>query len=175
MTRAKLPPIVLALRRLREGLGHLTGACAGVAAFLITTLLLGLVIGRIFQLNIVWIPEATRIVLIWGVALGAVSASCSREHFKLEMFGTGDENTPTLLDFVRSAVAFILFTYVVVGGLPTIASTAMQSFASLPLSYSVMRTAVVTGVGMMAFVELCILAEQLVLFSQRNLMRRKHA
>ncbi|MCA3703403.1 MAG: hypothetical protein INF12_10275, partial [Methylobacterium sp.] len=63
---AELPPLVTTLRNLRAGIGLVTGACAGLAAFLITALLLGLVIGRAFHLNIVWVPEATRIVLIWG-------------------------------------------------------------------------------------------------------------
>ena len=172
---AELPPLVTTLRNLRAGIGHVTGACAGLAAFFITALLLGLVIGRAFHLNIVWVPEATRIVLIWGVALGAVSASCGREHFKLEMFGTGDESRPTVLDLVRTTVALILFTYVMVGGFPTIASTAMQAFASLPVSYSVMRTAVVAGIGMMAFVELCILVEQCLFLTQRHSTRSRRS
>lgn len=162
-----LPALVERLRRLRARGGQVFGLGAGLAAFLITTLLLGLVIGRALGLNIVWIPEATRIVLIWGVALGAVSASCSREHFKLEIFGGGDQNRPTLLDLLRSAVAILLFAYVTVGGLPTIASAAMQAFASLPLSYSVMRLAVVGSVGLMGVVECLILAEQLLLVRRR--------
>ena len=162
-----IPAAVRRLRGLRALLGHVFGLGAGLAAFLITTLLLGLVIGRALGLNIVWIPEATRIVLIWGVALGAISASCSREHFRLEMFGAGDENRPTLFDIVRTAVAVLLFGYVALGGYPTIASTAMQVFASIPLSYSVMRFAVVAGIGAMAVVECLILAEQLVLLRRR--------
>lgn len=164
-----VPASVERLRRLRALVGHVFGLGAGLAAFLITTLLLGLVIGRAVGLNIVWIPEATRIVLIWGVALGAVSASCGREHFRLEMFGAGDEGRPTLFDLLRSAVAILLFAYVTVGGLPTIASAAMQAFASLPLSYSVMRLAVVGCVGLMCLIEVLILAEQLLL------VRRRHA
>lgn len=163
-----LPASVERLRRLRARFGQVFGLGAGLAAFLITTLLLGLVIGRALGLNIVWIPEATRIVLIWGVALGAVSASCSREHFKLEMFGAGDENRPTLLDLLRTSVAILLFAYVTVGGLPTIASAAMQAFASLPLSYSVMRLAVVGCVGLMGLIECLILAEQLLLVRGRR-------
>jgi hypothetical protein len=45
----------------------------------------------------------------------------------------------------------------------------MQAFASVPLSYSVMRTAVVGGVGLMAAVEALILAEQLLLYRRRPL------
>jgi TRAP-type C4-dicarboxylate transport system permease small subunit len=166
-----VPPPVRALRSLRGWIGRLTGWGAGMAAFLITTLLLGLVAGRAFQLNIVWIPETTRIVLIWGVALGAVSASCGREHFKLELFGAGDENRPTAFDILRTGVALALFVYVAIGGYPTIASTAMQSFASIPLSYSVMRMAVVGGVAMMAVVELLILLEQVTLFGRVHAAR----
>jgi TRAP-type C4-dicarboxylate transport system permease small subunit len=162
------PPSVIALRGLRSLIGRVTGAGAGLAAFLITTLLLGLVIGRAFQLNIVWIPEATRIVLIWGVALGAISASCSREHFKLEMFGVADENRPTTFDLLRTIAAIGLFAFVAIGGYPTIASTAMQAFASLPLSYSVMRMAVVGGIAMMAVVEMLILLEQVILLAGRT-------
>ena len=157
------------LRRTRVLLGRVLGWAAGLAAFLITTLLLGLVLGRALDLNIVWIPETTRILLVWGVALGAVSACCSREHFRLEMFGASDENRPTFLDLIRTAVAIALFGYVAIGGLPTIASAAMQAFASVPLSYSVMRTAVVGGVGLMAAVEALILAEQLLLYRRRPL------
>ncbi len=137
---------------------------AGLAAFLITALLLGLVLGRALDLNIVWIPETTRILLVWGVALGAVSASCSREHFQLEMFGAPDPDRPSFLDLIRTLAAIALFGYVAIGGLPTIASAAMQAFASVPLSYSVMRTAVVGGIGLMAVIECLILAEQLRLF-----------
>jgi TRAP-type C4-dicarboxylate transport system permease small subunit len=126
------------------------------------------VVGRALGLNIVWIPEATRIMLVWGVALGAVSASCSREHFKLELLGSGDPDRPTLFDLIRTSIALALFAYVAIGGWPTIAGAAMQAFASVPLSYSVMRTAVVGGVGLMAVVELLILAEQWALYGRRT-------
>ena len=46
---------------------------------------------------------------------------------------------------------------------------AMQAFASVPLSYSVMRAAVVGGVGVMAVVECLILIEQLILYKRRTL------
>jgi hypothetical protein len=55
-----------------------------------------------------------------------------------------------------------------VGGIPTIASAAMQAFASVPLSYSVMRAAIVWGIGLMAAVECLILIEQLVLYVRRR-------
>jgi TRAP-type C4-dicarboxylate transport system permease small subunit len=162
-----VPAAVRQLRALRALAGYVFGLGAGLAAFLITTLLLGLVIGRALGLNIVWIPEATRIVLIWGVALGAISASCSREHFRLEMFGSSNENRPGIFDILRTSAAILLFGYVALGGLPTIASAAMQAFAAIPLSYSVMRFAVVAGIGTMALVECLILAEQLLLFGRR--------
>jgi TRAP-type C4-dicarboxylate transport system permease small subunit len=156
------------LRQLRATTGRLFGWAAGLAAFLITALLLGLVLGRALDLNIVWIPEATRIILIWGVALGAVSASCSQEHFKLELFGSVDPDRPTLFDLIRTTVALALFAYVAIGGWPTIAGAAMQAFASVPFSYSVMRTAIVGGVGLMAVVELLILVEQLTLYTRQK-------
>jgi TRAP-type C4-dicarboxylate transport system permease small subunit len=156
------------LRALRAAVGRVFGWAAGLAAFLITTLLLGLVLGRALGLNIVWIPETTRIMLVWGVALGAVSASCSREHFRLELLGSGDPDRPTVFDLVRTSLALALFAYVTVGGIPTIASAAMQAFASVPLSYSVMRAAIVWGIGLMAAVECLILIEQLVLYVRRR-------
>lgn len=158
---------VRGLRRSRALIGRVFGWAAGLAALLITALLLSLVLGRALGLNIVWISETTRILLVWGVALGAVSASCTREHFRLEMFGSGHEDQPTFLDLIRTMVALALFAYVTIGGLPTIASAAMQAFASVPLSYSVMRTAVVGGIGLMAAVEFLILCEQLLLFNRR--------
>lgn len=161
--------LVNRLRTLRAVAGRVFGWAAGLAAFLITALLLGLVLGRALDLNIVWIPETTRILLVWGVALGAVSASCSREHFRLELLGSGDPDRPTLFDLIRTAVALALFAYVTVGGIPTIAGAAMQAFASVPLSYSVMRAAVVGGVGVMAVVECLILIEQLILYKRRTL------
>lgn len=155
------------LRSVRIAAGHVFGVAAGVAAFLITALLCGLVAGRALGLNIVWIPEVTRIVLVWGVALGAVSASCSREHFRLEILGPGRPDRPSIMDLIRTSVAVALFAYVAIGGLPTIASAAMQAFASVPLSYSVMRTAIVGGIGLMAAIECLILAEELILFKHR--------
>jgi TRAP-type C4-dicarboxylate transport system permease small subunit len=71
---AEAVSFVIRLRRTRSLMGRVFGWAAGLAAFLITALLLGLVVGRALGLNIVWIPEATRIMLVWGVALGAVSA-----------------------------------------------------------------------------------------------------
>lgn len=159
---------VMRLRGARGLTGRLFGWAAGLAAFLITALLLGLVLGRALGLNIVWIPEVTRIMLVWGVMLGAVSASCSREHFKLELLGPGDPDRPTLFDLLRTSVALALFAYVAIGGWPTIAGAAMQAFASVPLSYSVMRTAVVGGVGLMAAVEFVIFLEQLTLYGRRT-------
>ena len=161
-----IPKSVQTLRAIREGAGKVSAIGAGAAAFTITALLVGLVLGRTMELNIVWIPEATRIVFIWGVALGALSVSCGREHFKVEIFGKEDENAPGLFAAVRTALAVVLFSYAAIGGFPTIASASMQAFASLPFSYSLMRTAVITCLGGMAFVELLILVEQLTLLGR---------
>ncbi len=84
------------------------------------------------------------------------------------MLGSGDPDRPTLFDLIRTSIALALFAYVAIGGWPTIAGAAMQAFASVPLSYSVMRTAVVGGVGLMAVVELLILAEQWALYGRRT-------
>ena len=61
--------VVSSLRTIRAQGGKLFGLLAGIASLIITLLLIGLVIGRILGLNIVFIPETTRIVFIWGVAM----------------------------------------------------------------------------------------------------------
>jgi len=53
--------------------------------------------------------------------------------------------------------------YVLVGGYPTIAGAAMQQFASLPFSYSLMRTAIITCVGGMLITEIIFLIEQVII------------
>ena len=77
--------LVSALRTIRAQGGKLFGLLAGIASLIVTLLLISLVIGRMLGLNIVFIPEATRIVFIWGVAMGTISVSCLREHFQVEL------------------------------------------------------------------------------------------
>lgn len=153
---------------MRAGAGRVLGVAAGVAALVIATLLVGLVAGRALQLNIVWIPEATRIVFIWGVALGCLAVSCGREHFKVEIFGKEDEDAPGIFAVVRTLLAVALFAYIATGGWPTIASASMQAFASLPFSYSLMRSAVVACLAGMCAVEVLVLAEQVQLMAARR-------
>ncbi len=163
-----VPSGVRTLRAVRAGAGRVLGIAAGVAALAIATLLVGLVAGRAMQLNIVWIPEATRIVFIWGVALGCLAVSCGREHFKVEIFGKEDVDAPGVFAVLRTVLAVLLFGYVAVGGWPTIASASMQAFASLPFSYSLMRTAVVSCLAGMCVVEVLVLLEQVQLLAARR-------
>ncbi|MFM9993939.1 MAG: hypothetical protein ACKVOY_21185 [Burkholderiaceae bacterium] len=151
------------MRTIRAQGGKLFGFLAGIASLIITLLLISLVIGRILGLNIVFIPEATRIVFIWGVAMGTISVSCFREHFQVELFGREDINSATYFSIFRTIVAISVLAYVLVGGYPTIAGAAMQQFASLPFSYSLMRTAVITCVGGMLITELIFLIEQVLI------------
>ena len=162
-----LPPAVLRLRALRAGLGMGASVAAGLAALAIAALLVGLVAGRALGLNIVWIPEATRIVFIWGVALGALAVSCGREHFKVEIFGREDPDRPGLFALARTCLAVALLAYVAVGGYPTIQAAAMQAFAALPFSYSLMRSAVILGLAGMCLAEVLVLAEQAWLIAAR--------
>ena len=155
--------VVSSLRTIRAQGGKLFGLLAGIASLIITLLLIGLVIGRILGLNIVFIPETTRIVFIWGVAMGTVSVSCFREHFQVELFGREDINSATYFSIFRTIVAISVLAYVLVGGYPTIAGAAMQQFASLPFSYSLMRTAVITCVGGMLITEIIFLIEQVII------------
>ena len=155
--------LVSSLRTIRAQGGKLFGFLAGLASLIITLLLISLVIGRMLGLNIVFIPEATRIVFIWGVAVGTISVSCFREHFQVELFGREDINSATYFSIFRSIVAISILVYVLVGGYPTIAGAAMQQFASLPFSYSLMRTAVITCVGGMLVAEIIFLIEQVII------------
>lgn len=155
--------VVSSLRTIREQGGKLFGLLAGIASLIITLLLISLVIGRILGLNIVFIPETTRIVFIWGVAIGTLSVSCLREHFQVELFGREDVNSATYFSIFRTIVAISVLAYVLVGGYPTIAGAAMQQFASLPFSYSLMRTAVITCIAGMLVTEVIFLIEQIAI------------
>lgn len=155
--------LVSALRTIRAQGGKLFGLLAGIASLIVTLLLISLVIGRMLGLNIVFIPEATRIVFIWGVAMGTISVSCFREHFQVELFGREDINSATYFSIFRTIVAISVLAYVLIGGYPTIAGAAMQQFASLPFSYSLMRTAVITCVGGMLVTEIIFLIEQITI------------
>lgn len=155
--------VISSLRTIRAQGGKLFGLLAGIASLIVTLLLISLVIGRILGLNIVFIPEATRIVFIWGVAMGTISVSCLREHFQVELFGREDINFATYFSIFRTIVAISVLAYVLIGGYPTIAGAAMQQFASLPFSYSLMRTAVITCVGGMLVTEIIFLIEQITI------------
>ena len=149
--------VISSLRTIRAQGGKLFGLLAGIASLIITLLLISLVIGRILGLNIVFIPEATRIVFIWGVAMGTISVSCLREHFQVELFGREDINSATYFSIFRTIVAISVLAYVLIGGYPTIAGAAM------PFSYSLMRTAVITCVGGMLVTEIIFLIEQITI------------
>ena len=170
-----VPHSVQVLRAWRARMGKVAGFAAGAAAFLITSLLVGLVAGRALGLNIVWIPEATRVAFIWGVALGALAVSCGREHFKVEIFGREDPDRPGLFALVRTACAVLLFGYVAIGGYPTIAGAAMQAFAALPFSYSLMRSAVILCLAGMCLAEVLIFIEQALLLARRRPPEREQA
>ncbi len=149
-----------------NGLRRRAAALAAAISGLFGLGLLGLlgfnVAARIVDINLPWMAETTRIVFIWGIAVGMIAVSLSGLHFRVDIFNlkAADDSEPTgVWELVLQAIACATLAYILYFAIPSIARAGNQMFASVPLTYGTMRLALTVGVGGMLAAHVWRLAE----------------
>lgn len=153
---------------------RLAGLVLGLAALLGTAVLLvlaGNVVARMAGLNLVWVGETSRVLFVWGVAVGMIAVSLTGQHFRVDLFGrdpVGEHEPSGPWEIVLQIGAVAVLAYVAVHAAPTIARAALQPMSSIPLTFGVMRTALVVGLTGMCLAHLWRIAELLVELAARR-------
>lgn len=134
----------------RRGATTAAGWLAGVAGLILLTLLGLNVVTRLFEINLVWIAETSRVVFLWGVAFGMIAVSLGGLHFRVNLFNlaaTQNAEPTDLWEIVTQLLACAVLAYILYFAVPSIARAATQAFASIPLTYGTMRLAFTVGVA----------------------------
>lgn len=123
---------------------------AGVAGGALLTLLVANVVARVAGLNLTWVSETSRVLFVWGTAVGMISVSLSGQHFRVDFTNKGsmdEEAGPGLWELIIQTTICAVLAYISWFAFPTIERAAAQPMASIPLTYGTLRTALVLALA----------------------------
>ncbi|MCL4189059.1 MAG: TRAP transporter small permease [Rhodobacteraceae bacterium] len=140
-----------------RGRRRLAGLCMGVAGALGAAILLLLTVNvaaRAAGMNLVWVSETSRVLFVWGVAVGMIAVSLTGQHFRVDLFGhdpVGEAEPAGRWEIILQLGAAAVMAYIALSAAPTIARAATQQMSAIPLTYGNLRAALVvalTGMGL---------------------------
>lgn len=137
---------------MRHGLAGVFMALAGLFGTAILLLLCFNVAARSSGFNIVWVSETSRVLFVWGAAVGMVSVSLAGTHFRVDLSGALRENADddnSVWELILQLAAGAVLAFIAWYAAPTIARAATQQMSSIPLSYGSLRAALVFALSAM--------------------------
>lgn len=149
--------MALRLTQMRRSLAGAFMAFAGVFGAAILLLLSFNVLARTSGFNIIWVSEASRVLFVWGTAIGMVSVSLAGEHFRVDLIGNSlvpADKDNRVWELVLQLSASAVLAYIAWYAAPTIARAATQALSSIPLTYGSFRAALVFALWAMCVAHL---------------------
>lgn len=154
------------LQRARFQAAILMTWVSGFAGAVLLALLSLNVVTRVFNINLIWIAETSRIVFVWGMALGTIAVALRGLHFRVDIFNLAAVDGSEPVDLGEIAIQILacaVLSYILYFAIPSIARASTQVFAAVPLTYGTMRLALSVGLGGMLVAHLWRLSELLLM------------
>jgi TRAP-type C4-dicarboxylate transport system permease small subunit len=132
--------------KLRCHLATLCALGAGLAGGALILLLVGNVAARAAGLNPIWVSETSRVLFVWGSAVGMIAVSLAGQHFRVDLTSatqSDHESPPGPWELVLQVGICAVLAYIAWAAVPSIARASTQSMSSIPLTYGSLRIALV--------------------------------
>ncbi|OAN81972.1 hypothetical protein A8B78_00280 [Jannaschia sp. EhC01] len=153
---------------LRRRIATLCTLGAGLAGGALILLLVGNVVARAAGLNPPWVSETSRVLFVWGSAVGMIAVSLAGQHFRVDLTNavqSDHESPPGPWELVLQVGICVVLTYIVWAAVPSVARAATQPMASIPLTYGSLRIALVVALSGMLFAHIWRVVELVLALS----------
>lgn len=150
------------LSSLRRRLATLCTFGAGLAGGALILLLVGNVAARTAGLNPPWVSETSRVLFVWGSAVGMIAVSLAGQHFRVDLSNAAQsdhESPPGPWELVLQVAICMVLAYIAAAAVPSISRAATQQMSSIPITYGSLRTALVVALSGMLLAHLCRVVE----------------
>jgi TRAP-type C4-dicarboxylate transport system permease small subunit len=173
-SQSKVVSLLERMNASRRRLATLCTRSAGLAGAALLLLLAGNVLARAAGLNPVWVSETSRVLFVWGSAVGMIAVSLAGQHFRVDLTNTVQsekESPPGPWELVLQVGICAVLAYIAWAAAPSIARAATQPMASIPLTYGSLRIALVVALLGMLFAHLWRVAELVLAFGSARRQR----
>ena len=155
--------------RLRRRLAILCSIGAGLAGGALILLLVGNVVARAAGLNPPWVSETSRVLFVWGSAVGMIAVSLAGQHFRVDLSNAvqnDHESPPGPWELVLQIGICLILGYILYAAVPSIARASTQPMSSIPLTFGALRIALIVALSGMLSAHLWRVVELVLALSE---------